>query len=363
MKKIISIFLVAVLVFSMFGGLPRKEVKAASEIQGVELWLKSANSSTAFTHSELTEEYQGTSSVAVRYCYDAYVDGSNKPIMDICSFQGATLNGWNKGNATSSYIIPKGTIFYEYDTSTEAAKENGKQLKLTEEFKIVKGTDGWKQVSAEIQSVTLSLYSRTANDQFTYSPLLEFYLGTRYCFDAYEDGNITTDVCNFFNDKEYAQGWGGATTSYYIPAGTIFYEYDLTSGKVEDGKQLKLTEDFKIVKENGVWKRVSTTQGVTFSLHTQSSGNLFNYSTLPDEYIDKRFSYYGYTDGASTAVKDIGKLQSNGYLDTWDQGKKTTSYFIPAGTIFYEYDLSTSSEVEGGLQFELTEDFKIVPNV
>lgn len=355
MKKIISIFLIAVLVFTMFGGVPKKEVKAASEIQGVTLSLSSKTSNTAYKFSTLPSEYMG-----IRYCYEAYVDGSMTPVTDIFSLTATEIYGWN-GSMKTSYVIPKGTIFYEYDTTNSVKVENGKQLRLAEEFKIVKETDGWKQVSAETQSVTLSLYSRKTNNQFTYSSLLNFYRGTRYCFDAYKDGQLTTDVCNFYNDKEYAEGWGGPTTSYFIPAGTIFYEYDSSTGsKVEDGKQLKLTEDFKIVQENGVWKQVSTIQGVTFSLHSPNSGGMFNYSTMPTEYIGKRFCYYGYADGASTAVKDVGKLQSNGYLETWMQGGQKTSYFIPAGTIFYETsDANPTTPIEGGKQFKLNEDFRI----
>ena len=157
LNRIVCIVLSLGLILSSFGNSPQNEVKASSEVQGVTLGLKSSKVPNEFTHSTLTEEYQGTSSAPVRYCYEAYVNGSSTAITDVVSFTGANASGWNQGKATSSYIIPAGTIFYEYDTTTSAPKVNGKQLKLTKEFRIVCEDGAWKEIEAEIQGVTLEL--------------------------------------------------------------------------------------------------------------------------------------------------------------------------------------------------------------
>ena len=334
------------------------------------------------------------------YRFSSYANGVTTAGTSQCTFFTGEKEYW-KGNmlifakqmdlnnpstvATTSFYIPAGTLFQEY-TSDGKVVANGKQLKLAEDFLIVKQDGTWKQVATPAE-FTLTLNQITDANVVVMQPsnLPDYYAGF-YRFSSYANGVTTagTSQCTFFTgEKEY---WKGnmlifakqmdlnnpstvATTSFYIPAGTLFQECDSAANVVTNGRQLKLAEDFLIVKQDGTWRQVATPAEFTLT-YNSFDGNVgtFKPSTLPDYYTNKYYCFESYLDGSTTEKKTIIQFMPTtnatwkDHMLIWGNqwpGAATTatsSFYIPAGTILKEYVTGKDEHfVENGRQLKLTE--------
>lgn len=227
------------------------------------------------------------------------------------------------------------------------------------------------EASGESITIGFKNYSSTNGLGLTHSTL-PTDVAAAYIMDIYVDGSDTPTslwcASSAWFDKNSIGVYGltNATTSIYVPKGTVLKEYDTNAwAEVSGGKTLVTANDLYIVNNNGTWE-VAPTNHVTWSLKSYSgTGEL---RITHSKYLEEVASAYivnAYIDGSSTATTPW--LQPS---VTWDKSNDvciysvtaTKSIYIPKGTIIEEYSTETWSKVENGKTLILDNDFYIVNN-
>jgi len=405
-KQILSVILSVAMVASTAGIAPAKEVQAAGE-QKVTLSYESGGAGGAFTfsHSELSDEYQGINAGwhPVRYQMDAYIDGARQPQKIWIEFVGEPAYTWGGGNfpnntvPTTSLHILEGTVLYEYDVDNGITVADGKTMVLSEGFKVVCQDGVWKQVEDKPVDVALTFSNIDENNWwiFNHTELPVEYQGTgnwsnianqRYQFSAYVDGSeeLSTGWLEFDGDivRIYPGAFPGEkapVSSLLIPKGIVMQQYDPDAGEtIPAGNRLTLTEEINLVNRDGAWV-ADEILDVTMTLDTTTENGVdgaftFNHTELPDEYQGNydqwqviRYQVDVYIDGSdettSVWIQFVGdKAWIYGNLHYEGSNIPTTSMYIPAGTLLKEctYDEELGVNLTpGGRKLKLAEDVKL----
>lgn len=409
-KRILSVIVSVALVAGMITISEPREAKAeTTDAQKVTLELASSGANGAFTfnHSELSEEYQGSNTEwkPIRYQLDAYKDGASEADKIWIEFVGEGEQAYIWGNLhyqggvipTTSLHILEGTVLYQYDLDADSIIEGGKTMVLEEELKVVYRDGAW--VQDRLVDVELELASAEGSWVFNHSALSTDYQGTsepwvgvRYQFDAYKDGNAESEkvwvefvgeTTNIWGDVNYESGVL-PNSSLYIPAGTIMYEYTVTNEETGErttsnvGRRLLLTEELKVVKRDDTWvqdKVVDVT--INFAKVNESGQWLFNHSALSTDYqgtadpwVSVKYQFDAYKDGNTESekvwIEFVGETAHIwGDVNYESRVLPSSSLYIPAGTMMYEYTVTNPETGEGttsdtGRRLQLTQELKMV---
>ncbi|MBQ1210987.1 MAG: hypothetical protein IIX68_04210, partial [Clostridia bacterium] len=185
-----------------------------------------------------------------------------------------------------------------------------------------------------------------------------------YWADVTVDGTAQRKVLEIGPDwaPNNAFFWGlGATQSVEIAAGTVLPQCDPNTGDlIVGGKQLTLTETFKVVNENGEWKQVTEAAELTLSFRSVEGGSsLYMGFTAPAAYTQKYYWVDVTADGASARMLlEIGPDWAADHAFNWSFSA-TESLEIAAGAEVVQCDPNNGELIAGGKKLVLTEAFAI----
>lgn len=284
-KRALSLALAVVMAMGVITIDGTKEVKAADEARAVAFEYQGMHGSLGwkFSHTSLPAAYQGKDDWSSTVCYEVevYKDGNSKAEKIWLEFVGSTayiygeLHYEDKMVPTTSLYIPEGTIMYEctYDSGSHKINRvtDGKQLKLSEEFKMVCKEGVWSQNKIEGVTVTFREFDGSGNWLFNHSTLPDEFQGkdnwsatVRYQFKAYVDDSteLQTGWLEMVGSTMYIYpgafpGGKAPTSKFNIPMGSVLEQYDPDSGEVvPEGKRIRMKAACIMTKDaNGNWKQ------------------------------------------------------------------------------------------------------------
>ena len=304
------------------------------------------------------------------YLVEATVDGTVKPLLFEVGPDWAPTNAfiWSL-NATSSFEIAAGALFCESDANWNEIV-GGKQLTLTETFKIEGSGENWAPAAnaPAIGDLTLAYDSMPGGSHLymTFTADAEF-AQKYYLVEATVDGTVKPLLFEVGPDWAPTNAfiWSlNATSSFEIAAGALFCESDANWNEIVGGKQLTLTETFKIEGSGENWApaanaptptelAVDTTQGTGGYMGSWANGNQVVSSvklvSSPVVGGGAWLTLYGQVDVAGTPTDVVVTVPDNG---EWWFGFDSlpTEYSVSADTVFVS---------DNGTAYSFTKDLTV----
>ncbi len=312
-----------------------------------------------------------------------WVDGAERKV--VIEYNGADLIIWEGffGGAvpTESLEIPSGTVLYETNPNNAAWPiiEGGCRITTTKVLKVLnKGTSGWMEdvEAASIYETALNYKNEDANNWYfsavTALPPLEHETAYQYYVTKIKVDGVERQVVIEYNGIDLVI-WEGflngeaPAKSLEITKDTILYEtnpnvigWPIQAG----GKQIKITENLKLVKDDAYkWlpaTKAEATYNVTLDFNkidSDQSWHLTTKNTLPKATNARYFFAIVKIDGKDTKIALENSAEDATKLIIWPSffevsggAIPTKNFKIPAGTVFYEIDSIGWNIVSGGTQ-------------
>ncbi len=319
------------------------------------------------------------------------VDGAEKKI--VFENSGTQLVVWanffevySSGVPTSSLEIPEGTILSEITPSGAwDAIVGGTQIQITESLKVKKDGSGNWSTTVEPEAVcesNLGFHQVDSGNNwyFTSSATLPTNANAPYFSAVVKIDGVEKKVA-FENNGTQLVVWASFFDVYgasapalklEIPAGTVLYEIDTTSGwsEILGGTQIVAQADVTVVKDgSGNWEEAIIPEAayetkLNFGQVDGSNTWYFNSTeTLPTNAGAPYFTAVLQIDGVDTkiAFENTGTqlVVWAGFFELYGGSVPTESVEIPAGTVLYEMSTSDWNNVLGGTQITVTDALKV----